>query len=68
MKTCKSCKYYEDETHTPTGEGIAYCYEKESRRYGMQTGSIQTVVYADGNCRYWKEKNETRQCKSPLSL
>ena len=62
MKTCKTCKYYEDETNTPTGEGIAYCYEKESRRYGMPTGSIQTVVYADGNCRYWKEQNEKNGC------
>lgn len=61
MKTCKKCKYYQDETYTPTGKGIAYCYEKESRRYGMPTGSIQTVVYTDGNCRYWKEKNETRE-------
>lgn len=58
MKTCKFCKYYENETYTPTGEGIAYCYEKESRRYRMPTGSIQTVVYADDHCRYWKEKNE----------
>lgn len=58
IKKCCTCEHYKDETHTETGVGIAYCYEKESRRYGLSTGSIQTVVYADGYCRYWKEKNE----------
>ena len=29
MKICKNCEYYQDETHTPTGKGIAYCYKKE---------------------------------------
>lgn len=56
MNTCEHCKYYTDESFTPTGAGIAYCYEKESRRYGKPTGSIQTVVYADGSCKYWKDK------------
>ena len=59
MKTCKNCEYYQDETHTPTGIGIAYCYEEQSRRYRMPTGSIQTVVYEDQNCKYWKGKNES---------
>ena len=63
MKTCKSCEHYKKESHTSTGVGIAYCDEKESRRYGMPTGSIQTVVYEDGHCKYWKEINELEQCK-----
>lgn len=43
MKICRNCKHYESETFTSTGKGIAYCYEKESRRYGLLHGSIQIL-------------------------
>lgn len=55
MKQCKQCRYYYSEKYTPTGIGIAYCDVKESRRYCMPDGSIQTVVYEDGTCRYWAD-------------
>lgn len=56
-KPCKSCKYYYDETKTPTGIGIAYCDMKWSKRMGLHYGSLQTVVYEDGHCRDWEQKD-----------
>ena len=55
MSKCKDCVHYRDESHTPTGVGIAYCNVKESRRYGMEDGSIVTCVFEDDKCRYWKD-------------
>ena len=52
--TCKQCKHYTDESHTTTGIGIAYCGHKESKHYGLQDDSIQTVVYENGKCRYFE--------------
>jgi len=57
MRACKNCCHYTDETRTPTGIGIAYCDTKESRRYNTKDGSIRTVVYEDGKCKYWSERN-----------
>lgn len=51
---CKDCRYYKDETKTPTGIGIAYCDVRDSRRFGKFDGSIKTVVYEDGHCKYFK--------------
>ena len=55
MNCCKQCKYYIDESYTSTGIGIAYCYMKDSKRYNMPYGSIQSVVYEDGKCRYFQD-------------
>lgn len=60
-RKCYNCKHYTDETFTPTGIGISYCYHKESKRYGLSDGSIQTVTYADSTCRYFKEKDDVDQ-------
>ena len=55
--TCKGCVHYRDESYTPTGIGVAYCDEKESKRYGLPSGSIDTVVYEDSKaCRYFRSK------------
>ena len=58
MKICRNCKHYESGTFTSTGKGIAYCYEKESRRYGLPHGSIQTVTYEDSKCRFFKDGSQ----------
>ena len=60
-RKCRSCKNYTDETFTPTGIGIAYCHHKESKRYGLPDGSIQTVAYADSTCRYFEAKDDVDQ-------
>lgn len=57
MGRCKDCIGYKDETFTPTMIGIAYCGIKESKRYGMRIGAINTVVYEDSTCRYFKQKS-----------
>ena len=64
MRKCKDCEFYTDETYTSTGVGIAYCYEKESKRYGLPTGSLKTVVYEDGSCKCWKGKHEEQRTNS----
>ena len=58
MSKCKDCKYYRNETYTPTGIGVAICDMKESKRYNMPYGSLETVVYEDDSCRYFKDKNQ----------
>lgn len=60
-RRCHNCKHYTDETFTPTGISIGYCYRKESKRYGLPDGSIQTVAYADSSCRYFEEKEDVDQ-------
>lgn len=60
MRICNNCKYYTDETYTPTGIGIAYCDVKESRRYSKPDGSIRTVTYEESTCRYWTDGMQMR--------
>ena len=60
-RKCYNCKHYTDETFTPTGISIGYCYNKESKRYGLPDRSIQTVAYADSSCRYFEEKEDVDQ-------
>ena len=55
-KKCKNCKFYYSETKTATGIGTAYCDEKWSKREGLPHGYLQTVVFEDETCRYWKPK------------
>ena len=57
-RKCFNCKYYTDETFTPSGIGIGYCYHKESKRYDLPERSIQTVTYADSTCRYFEVKKQ----------
>lgn len=60
-RRCYNCKHYTSETLTPTGIGIGYCYHKESKRYSLSEGSIQTVTYADSTCRYFEVKEDVDQ-------
>ena len=68
MKICRNCKHYESETFTSTGKGIAYCYEKESRRYGLPHGSIQTVTYEDSRCRFFKDRRSEQDEQSKTQI
>lgn len=60
-RRCYNCKHYTSETLTPTGIGIGYCYHKESKRYGLPDGSIQTVTYADSTCKYFEVQEDVDQ-------